>query len=201
MDGIALAQPALALAAKVLDRALRAGIPIPGSGPAPTRTPCWGPTCWPLLWRPGTAASTPRVPCVGRCWRWPTRSAPPRPADSTKSRSRALERGTAPTTRERQLTFDEFVRARLGALLRYAIVLTCDPYLAEEVVQEVLVRAQSRWSRIVGVDQPEAYVRRMVLNEFLSWRRRMLRRALPVRAETWGRGRRGGRSGGWCRRT
>ena len=82
------------------------------------------------------------------------------------------------------MTFDEFVGTRLGALLRYAMVLTCDPYLAEEVVQEVLVRAQSRWSRIVGVDQPEAYVRRMVLNEFLSWRRRMLRRALPVRTET-----------------
>jgi RNA polymerase sigma-70 factor (sigma-E family) len=82
------------------------------------------------------------------------------------------------------LTFDEFVDARLGALLRYATVLTCDPYLAEEVVQDVLVRAQSRWSRIVGVDRPEAYVRRMVLNEFLSWRRRMLRRAVPVRTET-----------------
>jgi RNA polymerase sigma-70 factor (sigma-E family) len=82
------------------------------------------------------------------------------------------------------VTFDEFVGARLDPLLRYATVLTCDPYLAEEVLQEVLVRAQSRWSRIAGFDQPEAYVRRMVLNEFLSWRRRMLRRALPVRTET-----------------
>jgi RNA polymerase sigma-70 factor (sigma-E family) len=82
------------------------------------------------------------------------------------------------------VTFDEFVSARLGPLLRYATVLTCDPYLAEEVVQEVLVRAQTRWPRIGGVDRPEAYVRRMVLNEFLSWRRRMLRRALPVRTET-----------------
>jgi len=82
------------------------------------------------------------------------------------------------------VTFDEFVGARLPALLRYATAVTCDPHLAEDVVQDVLVRAQSRWGRIGGVDQPEAYVRRMVLNEFLSWRRRVARRAVPVRDET-----------------
>jgi len=82
------------------------------------------------------------------------------------------------------VTFDEFVGARLPALLRYATAVTCDPHLAEDVVQEVLVRAQTRWGRIGSVDQPEAYVRRMVLNEFLSWRRRGARRAIPVRDET-----------------
>ena len=70
------------------------------------------------------------------------------------------------------------VGARLGALLRYATAITCDPHLAEDIVQEVLLRAQRRWGRIDGLDQPEAYLRRMVLNEFLSWRRR--RRAVTV---------------------
>lgn len=81
------------------------------------------------------------------------------------------------------MTFDEFVQARLPGLLRYATVVTCDPHLAEDVVQEVLVRAQSRWKRIGAVDAPDLYLRRMILNEFVSWRRRALRRATPVRQE------------------
>ena len=38
-------------------------------------------------------------------------------------------------------------------------------------MQEVLARAQVRWRRIGDVDNPEVYVRRMVVNEYLSWRR------------------------------
>jgi RNA polymerase sigma-70 factor (sigma-E family) len=70
------------------------------------------------------------------------------------------------------VTFEEFVAVRLGALIRYATVVTWDPYLAEDITQDVLVRAQARWSRIGRLDAPEQYVKRMVLNEFLSWRRR-----------------------------
>lgn len=66
-------------------------------------------------------------------------------------------------------SFDEFVAERLDGLLRYATVLTDDPHLAQDMVQNVLLRAQQRWSRI---DSPPTYVRRMVTNEYLSWRRR-----------------------------
>src|SRR2546430_17725493 len=69
------------------------------------------------------------------------------------------------------VTFEEFAMARLHSLLRYAVVLTGDHDLAQDVVQEVLARAQVRWRRISGSESPEAYVRRMVLNEYLSWRR------------------------------
>lgn len=62
--------------------------------------------------------------------------------------------------------------ARLPSFLRYAVVLTGDHDLAQDVVQEVLARAHVRWSRISESESPEAYVRRMVLNEYLSWRRR-----------------------------
>ncbi|QFU94548.1 RNA polymerase sigma-E factor [Amycolatopsis sp. YIM 10] len=72
-------------------------------------------------------------------------------------------------------TFDEFVAQRLEPLLRYATVLTCDPYLAQDVVQESLLRAQQRWPRIAATGQPAAYVKRMVTNEYLSWRRRRAR--------------------------
>jgi RNA polymerase sigma-70 factor (sigma-E family) len=69
------------------------------------------------------------------------------------------------------VTFEEFAMARLPSLLRYAVVLTGDHDLAQDIVQEVLARAHVRWRRIDGSESPEAYVRRMVLNEYLSWRR------------------------------
>ena len=62
--------------------------------------------------------------------------------------------------------------ARLPALLRYAVVLTGDRELAQDVVQEVLARAHVRWKQVTRDGSPDAYVRRMVLNEYLSWRRR-----------------------------
>lgn len=70
------------------------------------------------------------------------------------------------------MTFDEWARARLPALLRFAAALTGDRGLAEDVVQEVLIRAYGRWRHIADMEQPEAYLRRMVTNEYLSWRRR-----------------------------
>jgi RNA polymerase sigma-70 factor (sigma-E family) len=72
----------------------------------------------------------------------------------------------------RGVTFSEFAAARLPSLLRYAVVLTGDRDLAQDVVQEVLAKAQVRWSKIAKADSPDAYVRQMVLNEYLSWRRR-----------------------------
>lgn len=73
------------------------------------------------------------------------------------------------------MTFEEYAATRLDAVLRYAVVLTNDRGLAEDLVQEVLIRAHSRWDQISGLDHPEAYIRRMVTNEFLSWRRKWAR--------------------------
>lgn len=72
--------------------------------------------------------------------------------------------------------FEEFVAERLDGLLRYATVLTNDPHLAQDIVQDVLLRAQQRWDAIAA---PPTYVRRMVTNEYLSWRRRAVRRVVP----------------------
>ncbi|APU13009.1 MULTISPECIES: SigE family RNA polymerase sigma factor [Actinoalloteichus] len=83
------------------------------------------------------------------------------------------------------MTFDDFVATRLRDLLRYATVLSCDPHLAEDIVQEVLIRAQSRWRRIGALDSPLHYVRRMVTNEFLSWRRRRATRDVSVPPESF----------------
>ena len=82
------------------------------------------------------------------------------------------------------MTFEEFVSVRLSALVRYATVVTWDPHLAEDITQNVLVRAQARWSRISRLDAPELYVKRMVVNEFLSWRRRRAARSIPLSGES-----------------
>jgi RNA polymerase sigma-70 factor (sigma-E family) len=68
--------------------------------------------------------------------------------------------------------FEVFVGERLDRLLRYATALTCDKYLAQDIVQDVLVRVRHRWARIGAMDVPYLYVKRMVTNEYLSWRRR-----------------------------
>ncbi|WP_188037316.1 RNA polymerase sigma factor [Actinotalea sp. JY-7885] len=67
---------------------------------------------------------------------------------------------------------DDIVRAHLPGLLRYATVLTGDGHTAADIVQEVLLRAHVRWGRIALLDRPDLYLRRMVTNEHLSWRRR-----------------------------
>ncbi|MFC0527617.1 SigE family RNA polymerase sigma factor [Phytohabitans kaempferiae] len=71
------------------------------------------------------------------------------------------------------MTFEEYVAARLPALLRQATALAGDPHVAEDVVQDVLIKAQARWKQIRGVDVPDAYLRKMIVNELLSARRRV----------------------------
>jgi len=67
--------------------------------------------------------------------------------------------------------FDEFVRGRGGALLRFAFLLCGDRHRAEDLVQEALMRCYHRWRRIERLAGPEAYVRKAILRQFLSWRR------------------------------
>lgn len=76
--------------------------------------------------------------------------------------------------------FDEWVAARGPALLRLAYVLTGNSADAEDVVQDVLSRVLPRWPRISGVDDPDAYVRRMVVNAHVSRWRKFRRREVPV---------------------
>jgi RNA polymerase sigma-70 factor (sigma-E family) len=80
------------------------------------------------------------------------------------------------------MSFEEYVRQRLQALLRFAMVIACDPHLAEDIVQDVLARSHGRWARISSMDHPEAYLKRMVVNDYLSWRRRS-RRVTPYTAD------------------
>jgi DNA-directed RNA polymerase specialized sigma24 family protein len=73
------------------------------------------------------------------------------------------------------MTFEEFADTRLVAVLRFAGVLTGDRGLAEDVVQEVLIRVHARWRKIGRLDHPESYIRKMIVNEFISSKRRTWR--------------------------
>lgn len=66
--------------------------------------------------------------------------------------------------------FDEFVLARGAALARTAYLLTGDHHLAEDLVQASLVKAARHWERIEV--SPEAYVRRTMYHQNISWWRR-----------------------------
>jgi RNA polymerase sigma-70 factor (sigma-E family) len=77
--------------------------------------------------------------------------------------------------------FEVYVHQRRQALARFATILSSDPGLADEIVSDVLGTAFERWATIRNADSPHAYVRKMVLNEYLGWRRRSARMA--VRAE------------------
>lgn len=66
--------------------------------------------------------------------------------------------------------FDSFVHARGAALARTAYLLTGDHHLAEDLVQATLVQAAKHWERIHT--SPEAYVRRAMYHQNISWWRR-----------------------------
>jgi len=68
--------------------------------------------------------------------------------------------------------FDEFLDAELPGLKRYARLLAGDREDGHDLLTDVLLGAHLRWSRIGGIDRPDAYVRRMITNQFLSDRRR-----------------------------
>ena len=75
--------------------------------------------------------------------------------------------------------FGEFMRNRASLLHQSAYLLCGDWHLAHDLVQDTLVKAYQHWPRVRQADSPDAYVRRILLNEVRGgWRRR--ERAVPV---------------------
>jgi len=75
--------------------------------------------------------------------------------------------------------FGEFIRDRASLLHQTAYLLCGDWHLAHDLVQDTLVKAYQHWPRVRQADSPDAYVRRILLNEVRGrWRRR--ERAVPV---------------------
>ena len=61
--------------------------------------------------------------------------------------------------------FRDFMHARWPAMVRLAYALTGDQGHAEDVAQAAFARAYASWPRVRRTGNPEAYVRRIVINE------------------------------------
>ena len=73
------------------------------------------------------------------------------------------------------MTFEAWVEANLDWLFRFATVLIGDRALAEDVVMDTLGKVHDHWERLASLEDLGAYVRRMVVNQHVSWRRKWSR--------------------------
>jgi RNA polymerase sigma-70 factor (sigma-E family) len=61
--------------------------------------------------------------------------------------------------------FREFMRGRWPAMVRLAYGLAGDLGHAEDIAQAAFARAYASWGRVIKAGDPEAYLRRIVINE------------------------------------
>ena len=71
-------------------------------------------------------------------------------------------------------SFEAWARARQQSLVRTTYLLTGDFHRAEDLVQEALVRAATRWDTLRD-GNPDAWMRTVIYREHVSWWRRTRR--------------------------
>jgi RNA polymerase sigma-70 factor (sigma-E family) len=89
------------------------------------------------------------------------------------------------------VTFEEFVHSRGPALVRFARLLINDDHRADDLVQDVLAKVLVKWARVSAANQPDVYVRRMIVNTNASWWRRRGNRELSVAVPSYRAGEHG----------
>ena len=83
-------------------------------------------------------------------------------------------------SREHVSGFAELVEARSTALLRLAYAVVGDHQLAQDLLQEALVKVYVAWPRLRDASAAEAYARRTIVTTAISWRRRRSFHEPPV---------------------
>jgi len=68
--------------------------------------------------------------------------------------------------------YSDLVMARSGSLFRTAYLMVGDHQLAQDLLQESLVKTYVAWPRLRDVTKAEAYTRRTIVTTAISWRRR-----------------------------
>jgi DNA-directed RNA polymerase specialized sigma24 family protein len=72
--------------------------------------------------------------------------------------------------------FDSWAVARTASLARTAFLLTADIHLAEDLLQETLIRVAQRWPQLRRRGTPDAWARRTMHHLAIDrWRRRKAR--------------------------
>lgn len=72
------------------------------------------------------------------------------------------------TTGADRLVYEEYAAIAWPSLYRYAYLLTGIHADAEDLAQQTLLKAYRSWSRVRAADSPDAYLRRMLTNSYLS---------------------------------
>ena len=75
--------------------------------------------------------------------------------------------------------FRAWVAVRREPLRRSVYLMCGDWYLADDVVQDAMTRLYVVWERVARRGDPEAYVRRIVVNLLIDHSRRPARREVP----------------------
>ncbi|WP_405067658.1 SigE family RNA polymerase sigma factor [Kribbella sp. NBC_01510] len=78
------------------------------------------------------------------------------------------------------MEFDEYVAVRGQQLVRLGYVLSGDRYRAEDLAQTALMHTHQHWRRVRRMDDPHAYVRRVLVNAHVSAARRSSSREAPL---------------------
>jgi len=86
-----------------------------------------------------------------------------------------------------EMGYRDYVAHRMDGLRRTAYLLCGDWHMADDLVSTALVKLLRHWRRISVMEQPDAYVRRMLLRAWLDekrrpWRREHATAVLPDRA-------------------
>jgi RNA polymerase sigma-70 factor (sigma-E family) len=76
--------------------------------------------------------------------------------------------------------FAAYVRDRGAHHLRVAVLLTGDWHAAEDLVQASLVKLYRAWPKLRPGGDPDAYLRRIMVNTRRSWWRARWRREMPA---------------------
>ncbi|MFG2885855.1 SigE family RNA polymerase sigma factor [Streptomyces sp. NPDC048297] len=80
--------------------------------------------------------------------------------------------------------FQSFMVGRWPRLMRTAFLLTGEQHAAEDLVQSTLEQAFVAWRRVGAADDPEAYVRRVMINLHARKHRRRLKEFLAPRDDS-----------------
>jgi RNA polymerase sigma-70 factor (sigma-E family) len=93
-------------------------------------------------------------------------------------------------TSRRDAEFADYMAARLPSLRRLALLLCQDWHRADDLVQAASTKLYMHWARAAGAENIDAYVRAMLVREFLrerrtGWARRVSLTAQPPESPGW----------------
>jgi len=103
-------------------------------------------------------------------------SGPGRTADDSAPRAPAPVEMTDVVARD----FDRFCADEYAAVAGLAYVLTGSWATAEDLTQDAFFAAFRKWEQLQRYDKPGAWVRRVVANRAVSWRRRLTSEAVAL---------------------